>query len=160
MASLPGRLVHARPHVPVILQFRSRRRWVTIARTHVGRHGRFKLRYRVRSNRTMWLRVRFAGNRALHPSTARAGRTIGLARTVASWYYDGGSTACGFHAGYGVANKTLPCGTKVTFLYHGRSVTATVDDRGPYIAGRSYDFNQNTARALGMYGVATVKASL
>jgi len=159
-ASLPGHLVHARPHVRVTLQFRSRHHWETLAHTRVGRHGRFKLHYSIRSNRTMWLRVRFAGNRKLHASVASAGRAIGLAPTVASWYYDGGGTACGFHASYGVANKTLPCGTKVTFVYHGRTVTATVDDRGPYVAGRSYDFNQNTARALGMYGVATVQASL
>ena len=33
---------------------------------------------------------------------------------MASWYYDdAGATACGFHAHYGVANRTLPCGTKV-----------------------------------------------
>jgi rare lipoprotein A (peptidoglycan hydrolase) len=78
---------------------------------------------------------------------------------VASWYNDGGSTACGFHARFGVANRTLPCGTKVTIAYHGRSVVATVDDRGPYVGGRDYDLNQNTAGALGMYGVATVLAS-
>jgi rare lipoprotein A (peptidoglycan hydrolase) len=76
--------------------------------------------------------------------------------TVASWYYDEGDTACGFHAEYGVANKTLPCGTKVTLRYGGHSVTATVDDRGPFIYGRSYDLDQRTASALGMWGVATV----
>ena len=76
--------------------------------------------------------------------------------SVASWYEDGGSTACGFHAGLGVANRTLPCGTKVRFRHAGRSVTATVDDRGPYVGGRDWDLNQNTAAALGFDGVGTV----
>jgi rare lipoprotein A (peptidoglycan hydrolase) len=79
-----------------------------------------------------------------------------MSPVVASWYYDEGDTACGFHAEYGVANKTLPCGTKVRLRYGGRSVTATVDDRGPFIYGRSYDLDQRTASALGMWGVATV----
>jgi rare lipoprotein A (peptidoglycan hydrolase) len=78
---------------------------------------------------------------------------------VASWYDDVGNTACGFHATYGVANKTLPCGAKVTLSYGGRTVVSTVDDRGPYVYGRSFDLNQNTARYLGMWGVAQVLAS-
>jgi rare lipoprotein A (peptidoglycan hydrolase) len=76
--------------------------------------------------------------------------------TVASWYYDDGDTACGFHAEYGVANRTLPCGTRVTLRYGAHLVTATVDDRGPFVYGRSYDLDQRTASALGMSGVATV----
>lgn len=80
---------------------------------------------------------------------------------VASWYYDRGQTASGWHAYYGVANKYLPFGTRVVFRYGGRQVTATVDDRGPYVAGRTWDHNQNTASALGFFsvGVAQVEAS-
>jgi rare lipoprotein A (peptidoglycan hydrolase) len=78
---------------------------------------------------------------------------------LASWYYDEGSTACGFHAGYGVANRTLPCGTRVTIRYGYRRVVATVDDRGPYVGGRSFDLDQRTAAALGFAGVGTVKVS-
>jgi rare lipoprotein A (peptidoglycan hydrolase) len=80
-------------------------------------------------------------------------------RGVASWYYDdGGSTACGFRAGYGVANRTLPCGTRVTFKRGGHRITAVVDDRGPYVAGRSWDLDERSARALGVSGIATVWA--
>ena len=41
----------------------------------------------------------------------------------------------------GVAHRTLPCGTKVTFKNpaNGRTVTAPVVDRGPYISGRQWD---------------------
>jgi rare lipoprotein A (peptidoglycan hydrolase) len=80
-------------------------------------------------------------------------------QSLASWYSDGGSTACGFHAHFGVANKSLPCGTKVTFQYGGRTVTAVVDDRGPYVGGREWDLNQNTAAVLGFGGVGAVWAS-
>jgi rare lipoprotein A len=54
---------------------------------------------------------------------------------------------------------SLPCGTQVTFRYGGRTVTATVDDRGPYVGGREWDLNQNTAGALGFNGVDTVWSS-
>ena len=86
-------------------------------------------------------------------------RAVEMIPAVASWYYDEGDTACGFHAEYGVANKTLPCGTKVTLSYNGHTVVATVDDRGPFVYGRSFDLDQRTAGALGMWGVATVLCS-
>jgi rare lipoprotein A (peptidoglycan hydrolase) len=93
--------------------------------------------------------------------TAAASRLVYTLRTsVASWYSDGGNTACGFHAGMGVANKSLPCGTHVTFRYGGRTVVATVDDRGPYVGGRDWDLNQNTAAALHFGGVAAVESSI
>ena len=75
---------------------------------------------------------------------------------TASFYYDGGQTASGFHAFYGVANRTLRFGTRVLFAYRGRTVTATVDDRGPFVYSRLFDLNQNTAGALGFSGVDTV----
>lgn len=59
---------------------------------------------------------------------------------MASWYEDGGSTACGFHSAVGVANKTLPCGTRVRICHEGCEI-AVVDDRGPFIAGREWDLN-------------------
>ena len=56
-------------------------------------------------------------------------KIVVLAPTVASWYYDAGNTACGFHATYGVANKTLACGTKVTLSYGGHLVMAESAER-------------------------------
>jgi rare lipoprotein A (peptidoglycan hydrolase) len=105
------------------------------------------------------MRVRFAGDRLNAHSTTTAGQLTVFRAAVASWYNDGGNTACGFHAGDGVANRTLPCGTKVTFRYGGRTVAATVDDRGPYVGGRDWDLNQNTAAALGFGGVGQVWSS-
>lgn len=76
---------------------------------------------------------------------------------LASWYEDQGATASGWHATDGVANLTLPFGTRVQFRYAGRSVVAVVDDRGPYVGGRTWDLSQTTAAALGFDGVATVR---
>ena len=88
-----------------------------------------------------------------------AGLLTVYSESAASWYYDAGNTACGFHAGLGVANRSLPCGTKVRLHYGGHTVTATVDDRGPYVGGRDWDLNQGTAAALGFGGVGTVWVS-
>jgi rare lipoprotein A (peptidoglycan hydrolase) len=38
-------------------------------------------------------------------------------------------------------------------------VSATVDDRGPYVGGRDWDLNQKTASALGFSGVGQVWSS-
>jgi peptidoglycan lytic transglycosylase len=135
------------------------RGWETlaVARTRAG--GEFDLHYTATGGQQQ-LRVRFGGDGTNTSTGARAGTVTVFEQTVASWYNDGGSTACGFHAYYGVANRTLPCGTKVTFRNGGRMVTATVDDRGPYVGGRDWDLNQNTAGALGFGGVGTIWASL
>ena len=74
-----------------------------------------------------------------------------------SWYgpaFYGGRTACGqayTTTTLGVANRTLPCGTLVTFRNpdNGRSITVPVIDRGPYVSGRQWDLSGATCLALG-----------
>jgi hypothetical protein len=56
----------------------------------------------------------------------------------------------------GVANKTLPCGTEVVFIYHGRAVRCPVIDRGPYIPGRMWDLSGAAAEALHFPGLGPV----
>ena len=86
-------------------------------------------------------------------------RHPGYKRGMASWYRDTGlPTACGFHAKYGVANRTLPCHTHVTFWHDHHKVKAVVDDRGPYVAGRQWDLDEKTAKALNVPGVSEVWA--
>lgn len=59
------------------------------------------------------------------------------------------------------AHKTLPFGTrlKVTNPENGASVEVVVNDRGPYIKGRTLDLSLAAAEALGMVekGVARVR---
>jgi hypothetical protein len=40
-----------------------------------------------------------------------------------------------------VAHKSLPCGTKIRFLYRGKKATARVWDRGPYVGDREFDLD-------------------
>jgi hypothetical protein len=158
-ADVRGRLLPGVAGRRVRLEEMEHGRWDVVSSSRTGSHGGFSIRFHAGSQAGAHgraLRVSFAGDRLNTGSASHAGRVVVFEPSVASWYEDGGATACGFHAGYGVANKSLPCGTKVTFRYGGRTVTATVDDRGPYVGGRTWDLNQNTAAALGFAGVATV----
>jgi len=105
-----------------------------------------------------------------HEPLARA--AVSAARRLTSYrqadasYYGpglyGNGVACGgtlMPNTLGVANKTLPCGTKVKLRYHGHSVTVPVIDRGPYVAGRDYDLTEATKARLGFPGVGTVLAN-
>jgi len=155
-----GKLLPAYRGRRVRLLGRSGRSWRTLTSTRTGRWGGFDLRYAPSGTGAQSLRVRFTGDARNTPASRYAGRVTAFRPSLASWFTDAGATACGFHAYYGVANKSLPCGTKVTFRYGGRSVTATVEDRGPYVGGREWDLNQNTAAALGFGGVGTVWSSI
>jgi len=72
-----------------------------------------------------------------------------------SWYgpgFYGQRTACGqtlTETLLGVANRTLPCGTLVTFKWNGRQITVPVVDRGPYVSGRQWDLTAGTCLYLG-----------
>lgn len=154
-----GRLLPGLGGRIVRLQGLRGRTWHNLAVARTGGAGRFALRF-TPSGGGERIRVRFTGDGSNARVSAPAGSVSAYDATVASWYYDGGTTGCGFHAYFGVANKALPCGTRVTFRYGGRSVTAVVDDRGPYVGGRTWDLNQNTAAALGFGGVGVVWSSL
>jgi hypothetical protein len=154
-----GRLLPALAGRKVALQALERGGWQTLTTARTAATGKFVLRYVAGGAGQAPIRVRIAGERVTGHTAARVGKMTVYRQAGASWYYDGGNTACGFHAHYGVANRTLPCGTKVALRYHGRSVTATVDDRGPYVGGRDWDLNQNTAAALAFGGVGDVWAS-
>lgn len=62
------------------------------------------------------------------------------------------------------AHKTLPFGTRVrvTNQRNGKSVTVTINDRGPYIAGRIIDLSSAAAGVIGMKaaGVVPVKVAV
>jgi hypothetical protein len=154
-----GRLMPGSPGRRVRLQALEGGRWHTVAVGRTGGRGAFDLRFAADGAGSEPLRVAFAGDRLNGAVRRRAGILTMFRQSVASWYEDGGSTACGFHAYYGVANRTLPCGTHVTFAYGGRTVQAVVDDRGPFVSGREWDLNQNTAGALGFGGVGSVWSS-
>lgn len=82
---------------------------------------------------------------------------------VASWYGPGlygHHLACGGTlqpTTAGVAHKGLPCGTKIRLCLQQRCVTTRVIDRGPYVAGRTFDLTAPVKNAIGMGGIATVR---
>ena len=84
--------------------------------------------------------------------------------SVASVFTDYGlGLACGGVLGrqqLGVAHKTAPCGTLITFTYAGRSLTVPVIDRGPYVVGREWDLTGATAAALGFPGLGRIEWAL
>ncbi len=80
---------------------------------------------------------------------------------VASYYgYElaGSPTASGEPfdpEGYTAAHKSLPLGTLLRVNHGGSSVTVTVNDRGPYVAGRDLDLSQGAAEAIGLTAVGS-----
>ena len=94
-----------------------------------------------------------------------------LAETgTASWYgswHQGRLTASGerFNArAFTAAHRSLPFGTilRVTNLATGEMVKVRVNDRGPYIRGRTLDLSAAAAKALGITkdGVARVRIEM
>jgi rare lipoprotein A (peptidoglycan hydrolase) len=90
-------------------------------------------------------------------SEAQAGSGVAFAPmrwAGATWYGPGlygNHTACGrllTVRTVGVAHRNLPCGTKVKFVYHGRSIVTQVIDRGPYTRGNAWDLTLAAAEAL------------
>ncbi len=133
--------------------------WRPLAHARTGANGRFRLRYIPRATLSEQLRLRFAGDAEDLPAHKRLGDLNVYRLAEASWYGGGGELACGGEltsATMGVANKTLPCGTRVTLHYDGRTVNVAVIDRGPYVAGREFDLTEATKQALGFGGVGEV----
>jgi hypothetical protein len=159
---LRGRLLPALAERKVALQVRSRGGWSTVDRARTGRGGRFVAAWRPRRVGVYRLRVRFTGDRSAAASTSRSQRVHVYRAGHASWYGPGlygNGTACGgalTPSRLGVAHKSLPCGTRVTFRYRGRSVTVRVIDRGPFIAGREWDLTAATKQRLGFGSTGTV----
>jgi rare lipoprotein A len=146
----------------IVLQARGRRGWHTLARARTNATGRFRIRFSPPSIGSELVRVRFGGDASDLPSHHRVGRLNVYHEVGASWYGGGGTTACGgtlTSGTLGVANKTLPCGTMVTFHYGDRTLSVPVIDRGPYVEGREYDLTEATKYALGFGSTGDVWAT-
>ena len=161
--SVKGSLTSGASNKRVIVQIRSGRRWKTVARTHTRAGGRFRTHWRGNRLGRFNLRVKAPGTGA-RPRNAQRNITV-YRRAAASWYGPGlygNKLACGgtlTPGTLGVANKTLPCGTKVTLRYHGHTATVPVVDRGPYAAGRDYDLTAATKNRLHFGSTGTVLSS-
>ena len=100
------------------------------------------------------------------PAPVRPAQKAATPRTIsrATWHHDreiswygpglyGNGMACGkklTKTTIGVAHRTLPCGTLVTFRNPatGATVTAPVVDRGPFVSGRDWDLTGGACAAI------------
>lgn len=95
-------------------------------------------------------------------ASAKLHKDNGYNVSWASWYGPGlygNRMGCGGRlttSTWGVAHKSLPCGTHVRMCYT-RCVTVTVVDRGPYIAGREFDVTFPVKSAIGMPSVGKIR---
>ena len=106
-----------------------------------------------------------------HVSRARAlggpGGSSAAGRVVRASWYGGGErlsarTANGEHFNSGAltaAHRSLPFGTRVqvTNVATGRAVVVRINDRGPFVGGRSLDLARGAAQAIGLHSTGSVR---
>jgi rare lipoprotein A len=124
--------------------------------------GSFRVRWRA-SHTGVFEAKAVAGGKAVARTARSRGTRVNVYRPAAASYYGpglyGNGTACGrtlTPSTVGVANRTLPCGARVTLRYHGRTVTVPVIDRGPFSGSREYDLTAATKAKLGFGSTGTV----
>jgi rare lipoprotein A (peptidoglycan hydrolase) len=148
----------ARPGTKVAVQRLSEGTWETVATATADRRGKYVARWRSQHIGVFSVRAVpiGAGAASFRGSAVEPPVQVTIYKpSVSTWYgrgWEGRKTACGQTLSpglMGVAHKTLPCGTKVSFLYNGRSITVPVIDRGPYTEGVSWDLTTAAADALG-----------
>ncbi|WP_373501504.1 septal ring lytic transglycosylase RlpA family protein [Desulfococcus sp.] len=84
---------------------------------------------------------------------------------IASWYgkdFHGKKTSCGeTYNMYGIsaAHKTLPMGTHVEVrnMENGNAIRLTINDRGPFVAGRIIDLSYAAAQKIGVARPGTAR---
>lgn len=137
--------------------------WNRVAAAKVRGGEKFALKWR--GERPGTYAVRLSTVKGAKSDAAKLGSAHVFRQSHASYYGPGlygGGLACGGRltpSTVGVAHKTLPCGTKVTFNYGSRTVTARVIDRGPFIAGRDWDLTAALKRKLGFGSTGTVNVT-
>jgi hypothetical protein len=139
--------------------------WSAIAHATARPDGTFSARWK--PDRAGAARVRARVLAPTHPEAQAATAAPEIAITLftrakVTWYgpgFYGHKTACRKTMSktlVGVAHKSLPCGTKVTFLYKGRTLTVPVVDRGPFANGAKWDLTYAAAQQLGFTATDTV----
>jgi hypothetical protein len=92
-----------------------------------------------------------------------SGAVPGSSVSMASWY---GPGLYGNHLGcggtlttgtYGVAHKSMACGTRLVVCFHRRCTRVRVVDRGPFVAGREFDLTGAVAMHLRFNGAQPIR---
>jgi hypothetical protein len=130
--------------------------WVTAATATADEAGEYVARWR--TDHIGVFEIRAVPSRGAEVRAAQADDAITVTvfrQARATWYgpgFFGRRTACGKRMSktlVGVAHLSLPCGTRVAFLYKGRTITVPVVDRGPFSGGASWDLTYAAAKMLG-----------
>jgi rare lipoprotein A len=113
------------------------------------------------------VRGQAARGRAQRGETASFGAASAAGRVVGASWYGGGErlssrTASGEHfnsGGLTAAHRSLPFGTRVqvTNVATGRAVVVRINDRGPFVGGRSLDLARGAAQAIGLHSTGAVR---
>jgi rare lipoprotein A len=133
--------------------------------TKTGGSGSFAVKWKASDPGHYTIRARAAGNRIAAGSSTKVGKIDVFRPAVASYYGPGlygNKLACGGTlepSTIGVANKSMPCGTKLTLRYRGKEVDAKVIDRGPYSGDREFDLTEATKNKLGFGSTGTILVS-
>ena len=133
--------------------------------TKTGPGGRFSLTWSPPGPGEYRVQASAKGTEATAGSDSKSLKVTAYRKAEASWYGPGlygNPTACGGTLQpntLGVANKTLPCGTKLTLRYGSKSVKVEVIDRGPYSGNREFDLTAAVKQKLGFPSTGTVLAS-
>ena len=161
-ARVRGKVAPAKAGRKIVLQVRTGKGWKTAKRGVTRAGGKFRMKWKAPRAGRYRLRVKFRGDSTATAAAAKSWRVNAYRGGHASWYGPGlygNKLGCGgtLTAGtVGVAHKSLPCGTKVTFRYGRRSVAARVVDRGPYVGGREWDLTAALKQKLGFPSTGTV----
>lgn len=157
--TMSGRLLPVRSGRYVRLKQKVRGEWRLIKKVPV-KDGRFSGSFEVHRKGFRKVRAVFRGDGL--STRKRKTKDLTIYRPdKATWYgpgFYGNTTACGktLRSGtLGVAHRNLPCGSKVSILYGGRTITVSVIDRGPY-TDANWDLTEETAERIGFSGSGTI----
>jgi rare lipoprotein A len=122
-----------------------------------------------RAAHTTTRKARYASRKSARHANRRTARRVYSGSHsmsgMASYYWQPQAVASGGRFNPNAltaAHKTLPFGTKVrvTHMGNGRSVTVTINDRGPYIRGRIIDLSRRAAGVIGMTGSGVARVQV
>ncbi|MDO8964286.1 MAG: septal ring lytic transglycosylase RlpA family protein [Coriobacteriia bacterium] len=137
---------------------------VSASKAKAARLARKKARAKARKIAARKAKLRRAAAKiAARKAKLRRVKPTGWRSAKVSWYgpgfYGHGMAGGGklYPRSMVVAHRSLPFGTKIQFTYKGKSVTAIVKDRGPFVSGRVFDLGPGTAKALKFGGVGKVR---
>jgi rare lipoprotein A len=129
-----------------------------------GKNGTLKTTYLVRrENGVEVSRKVIKKEQTVDPVTklVRRGTKIVLIDQGKASFYSLSGRQCGTNR-YTAAHRTLPKGTqvKVTNTANGKSVVVTIDDRGPYIAGRVIDLSCDAFSSIASLGTGVISVKV